>query len=73
LTSEKQRRAPKPSYTGLLLGFLGSAVARGEWHGLLAVALVFGAALWHKLKLEEKWMRAHFGEPYEAYSRQVGR
>lgn len=59
-----------PIYTGLLLAFAGCAVARGEWRGLLAVALVFGA-LWHKLKLEEKWMRAQFGEAYEAYSRRV--
>jgi protein-S-isoprenylcysteine O-methyltransferase Ste14 len=59
-----------PIYTGLLLGLLGSAVARGEWRGLLAVALVF-VILWRKLKLEEKWMRAHFGERYESYARQV--
>jgi protein-S-isoprenylcysteine O-methyltransferase Ste14 len=59
-----------PIYTGLLLGFLGSAVARGEWRGILAVALVF-AALWFKLRLEEKWMRAQFGESYGAYSRKV--
>jgi protein-S-isoprenylcysteine O-methyltransferase Ste14 len=59
-----------PIYTGLLLAFFGCAVARGEWRGLLAVALVFGA-LWHKLKLEEKWMRAKFGESYDTYSRRV--
>jgi protein-S-isoprenylcysteine O-methyltransferase Ste14 len=59
-----------PIYTGLLLGFLGCAVARAEWRGLLAVALVF-AVLWRKLRLEEKWMRAQFGAPYEAYSRRV--
>ncbi len=59
-----------PIYTGLLLGFVGSAVALGEWRGLVAVALVF-TALWHKLRLEEKWMRVQFGEPYEAYSRHV--
>ncbi|MGB2676032.1 MAG: methyltransferase, partial [Candidatus Acidiferrum sp.] len=59
-----------PIYSGLLLGIVGCAVARGEWRGLLAVALVFGA-VWHKLRLEEKWMRAQFGEPYEAYSRRV--
>jgi protein-S-isoprenylcysteine O-methyltransferase Ste14 len=50
--------------------FVGCAVARGEWRGPLAVALVFGV-LWHKLRLEEKWMRAHFGESYDAYSRPV--
>lgn len=59
-----------PIYTGLLLAFLGSGVARGEWRGLLAVALVFGV-LWHKLRLEEQWMHAQFGESYEAYSRRV--
>jgi protein-S-isoprenylcysteine O-methyltransferase Ste14 len=59
-----------PIYTGLLLGFLGSAVARGEWRGLLAVAFVF-FVLWRKLRLEEKWMRTQFGEAYEAYSQKV--
>ncbi|MGA2372136.1 MAG: isoprenylcysteine carboxylmethyltransferase family protein [Candidatus Korobacteraceae bacterium] len=59
-----------PIYTGLLLGFIGCAVARGEWRGLIAVALVF-VALWRKLRLEEKWMRAQFGASYESYSRHV--
>jgi hypothetical protein len=59
-----------PIYTGLLVGILGSAIAVGEWRGLLAVILAI-AALWPKLRLEEKWLRAEFGEPYEAYSRKV--
>jgi protein-S-isoprenylcysteine O-methyltransferase Ste14 len=70
ITSGPYALVRHPIYTGLLLGIIGSAVARGEWRGLLAVALVFGV-LWHKLRLEEKWMRAQFGEPYEAYSRRV--
>jgi protein-S-isoprenylcysteine O-methyltransferase Ste14 len=70
ITSGPYALVRHPIYAGLLLGFLGSAVARGEWRGLLAVALVF-AALWRKLRLEEKWMRAEFGETYEAYSRRV--
>src|SRR5271167_986395 len=28
-----------PIYSGLLLGFVGTALARGEWRGVLAVAL----------------------------------
>ena len=59
-----------PIYTGLLLAFAGSAIARGEWRGLLAVALMF-VTLWSKLRLEEKWMRAQFGASYEEYSRRV--
>lgn len=70
ITSGPYALVRHPIYTGLLLAFLGTAVALGEWRGLLAVALVFGA-LWSKLRLEEKWMRAQFGESYESYSRRV--
>ncbi len=70
ITSGPYALVRHPIYTGFLLGFVGCAMARGEWRGLLAVVLVFGA-LWHKLRLEEKWMRAQFGESYEAYSQRV--
>lgn len=70
ITSGPYALVRHPIYTGLLLGFVGCAVARGEWRGLLAVALV-GGVLWRKLRLEEKWMREQFGEPYEDYSRRV--
>ncbi len=59
-----------PIYSGLLLAFVGSAVALGQWRGLLAVALVF-AVLWYKLRLEEKWMRVQFGDSYDSYCRRV--
>ena len=59
-----------PIYTGLLVGLLGCALARGEWRGLLAVGLVF-ITLLRKLRLEERWLREQFGESYANYSRQV--
>lgn len=59
-----------PIYTGLLLAFLGTAVAVGEWHGLLAVAII-AVSFWFKLRLEERWMRESFGEVYENYMRRV--
>ena len=59
-----------PIYTGLLLGLLGSAIARGRWSGLLAAALFFLAAL-RKYRLEERWMREHFGAAYDAYQARV--
>jgi protein-S-isoprenylcysteine O-methyltransferase Ste14 len=59
-----------PIYTGLLFAFIGSALARGEWRGILAV-LVAWAALWRKLRLEERWMTERFGETYAAYRRRV--
>ncbi|HUA78797.1 MAG TPA: isoprenylcysteine carboxylmethyltransferase family protein [Dyella sp.] len=55
-----------PIYTGLLILFLGDAVMVGDWRGLLAVAIVF-VSFWRKLRLEEAWLAAHFGEPYQHY------
>ena len=59
-----------PIYTGLLVAFVGSAVVRGEWRGVLAV-LIAWAALWRKLRLEERWMIDRFGERYAAYCKRV--
>ena len=59
-----------PIYTGLLFGFLGSAIALGQWRGLLAVAIVY-LALLRKYKLEERWMRERFGIAYDAYRARV--
>jgi len=70
IQSGPYRLVRHPIYTGLLLAFAGSAIARGEWRGLLAVALMF-VTLWNKLRLEEKWMREQFGESYENYCRRV--
>jgi protein-S-isoprenylcysteine O-methyltransferase Ste14 len=70
ITSGPYALVRHPIYAGLLLAFVGTAVAVGEWRGLLAVALVFGV-LWRKLRLEENWMRARFGVSYETYSQRV--
>lgn len=59
-----------PIYTGLLLAFAGTACARGEWRGVLAV-LIAGAALWRKLRVEERWMEEQFAGRYEDYRRRV--
>jgi len=59
-----------PIYTGLLLAFAGSAIARGEWRGLVALAIAF-IALCRKLKLEERWMIETFGDEYVRYRAEV--
>jgi protein-S-isoprenylcysteine O-methyltransferase Ste14 len=59
-----------PIYTGLLTAFLGSAIATTELRGILALALIF-VSLWMKLRLEEQWMREHFGASYQSYCRRV--
>jgi len=59
-----------PIYTGLLFGLLGSALALGQWRGLLAVA-IFVLAVLRKMRLEERWMRERFGVAYDAYRARV--
>ena len=59
-----------PIYTGLLLAFLGTALALGELRGLVAFALV-ACSFWIKLRLEERWMREQFGSAYADYMRRV--
>lgn len=59
-----------PIYTGLLFGFLGSALARGEWRGMFALAVTW-LALWRKYLFEERWMVERFGTQYEAYRHKV--
>jgi protein-S-isoprenylcysteine O-methyltransferase Ste14 len=55
-----------PIYSGLLLAFIGSAIARAEWRGVLAVLIVL-VALWRKLRLEERFMSETFGDEYRRY------
>ncbi len=57
-----------PIYTGILVGFLGSAIASSQVRGFIAFALIF-LAFWLKLRMEEQWMRAQFGETYANYAR----
>lgn len=55
-----------PIYTGLLLMFLGTAVAIGELRGWLALIIV-GVSFWFKLRFEERWLTEHFGASYRDY------
>ena len=59
-----------PIYTGLILMFAGTALAVGEWRGVLAVAIA-AASFWRKLRLEETVMRRQFGDGYDRYAQRV--
>jgi protein-S-isoprenylcysteine O-methyltransferase Ste14 len=70
ITSGPYALVRHPIYTGLLLAFLGSAIALGDWRAVLAFVLA-AAALLRKLVVEEHWMRQQFGDQYQAYSKRV--
>ena len=59
-----------PIYSGLLVALAGSALARGEWCAIVGFAIAF-AALWRKLKLEERWLEQTFGDVYARYRAEV--
>jgi protein-S-isoprenylcysteine O-methyltransferase Ste14 len=59
-----------PIYTGLLLGFLGTAIALGQWRGVFALLIVL-VALWRKLRHEERWLGEIFGADYAKYRSEV--
>ena len=59
-----------PIYTGLLLAVLGSAIALGEWRGLIALALIIAAFL-RKISIEERFLAPQFGAAYRGYRDEV--
>jgi protein-S-isoprenylcysteine O-methyltransferase Ste14 len=58
-----------PIYTGILVGAVGSALAIGEWRGIVAVALCLLSFL-VKSRIEETRMRETFPE-YATYQRET--
>jgi protein-S-isoprenylcysteine O-methyltransferase Ste14 len=59
-----------PIYTGILTGFLGTAIAVAQVRGVVSVVVMF-VVFWAKLRKEEEWMRSQFGETYTAYARRT--
>lgn len=59
-----------PIYTGILTGFLGTAIALSQVRGVLGFVLIF-VVLWTKLRMEEEWMRSQFGDTYATYAHQT--
>ena len=60
-----------PIYTGIILGLLGTAIARNQVRGLIAVLLAYlGFKI--KSKIEESAMQATFGPDYLEYSQHTG-
>ena len=67
ITSGPYALVRHPIYTGILTGFVGSAIALSEVRGVIVIVLVF-LVFWSKLRREEEWMRSQFGDTYAAYA-----
>jgi protein-S-isoprenylcysteine O-methyltransferase len=56
-----------PSYTGLLLAFIGLGVSFGNWFSLAAVVVPIAAALLYRIRVEERALLDTFGRDYSEY------
>jgi protein-S-isoprenylcysteine O-methyltransferase Ste14 len=59
-----------PIYTGIFVGMVGTAIALGEWRGLVAVAVIL-VAVWRKIAIEETYLSRQFGAEYDQYRHDV--
>jgi protein-S-isoprenylcysteine O-methyltransferase Ste14 len=60
-----------PIYSGVLLGLLGTALAVGEWGGLVAVAVLFLSWLL-KARKEEALLATEFGPDFVEHCSHTG-
>ncbi len=70
ITGGPYRLVRHPIYSGLALAIFGSALAIGEWRGVLALVLAL-IAIVHRIIVEERFMRQQFGAAYDAYAQRV--
>jgi protein-S-isoprenylcysteine O-methyltransferase Ste14 len=61
-----------PIYTGVLMLLIGTWMLVGTLGALFGIAIGFGA-LWHKMMLEERFMREEFPAVYPLYAARVKR
>jgi protein-S-isoprenylcysteine O-methyltransferase Ste14 len=62
-----------PSYSGLLLIFLGIGLHSRNWQGLAVAFLPSTVALLYRIRIEEAVLNTTFGPDYAAYSRATKR
>jgi protein-S-isoprenylcysteine O-methyltransferase len=67
------RMVRHPSYTGVLLAFVGLALTLGNWAALLAILVPIGAAFIHRMNVEENALSCALGPQYTDYMRRTNR
>lgn len=64
-------RIRHPIYTGMLVAFAGTALALGEYRGLLALGIAI-LAFFAKARKEERYLVQEFGTRFEEHIRRTG-
>jgi protein-S-isoprenylcysteine O-methyltransferase Ste14 len=71
VTSGPYRFVRHPSYSGLLLFFVGCGVALGDWLSVAIMATVPALGVLYRIRVEEEALLEAFGEEYRAYKGRV--
>jgi protein-S-isoprenylcysteine O-methyltransferase Ste14 len=71
ISSGPYRYIRHPIYSGMLLAFVGTALALGEYRALISVCIVL-VAFYTKAKKEERFLTQEFGEKFREHSRRTG-
>src|SRR5207237_3835306 len=56
-----------PSYTGVLITFIGLALAVQSWGALLVLLTVFGVSYGYRMRVEERVLQSELGQDYGEY------
>jgi protein-S-isoprenylcysteine O-methyltransferase Ste14 len=73
ITDGPYRRIRHPAYTGMILIYLGIALALGTWlGGVIALGLMLGAAM-YRIGVEERVLLENFGNDYRDYMKHTWR
>lgn len=67
ITAGPYRYVRHPSYTGLLLAFIGLGVFFGSWLSLAVLMIPITVAVIHRIRLEESVLVSGLGPEYSAY------
>lgn len=67
------RTVRHPSYTGVLLAFLGLALSLRNWAALVIMLVPIGAAFIHRMNVEEDALSRALGSRYAEYMKRTKR
>jgi len=62
-----------PSYTGMLLSFIGLGISINNWISLLTISILVTTAMLYRIKIEERALKEQFGLEYSDYMKRTYR